>query len=77
MKFRILVNECRIYRVERLSQTLGEWVLCCTTDLMAENGERPIEFGSSTQARDWIQTEIEAPEQERKRNTWKVVEEIE
>ena len=71
MKFHILVNECGDYRVEKLVEGEDEWKLCCKPD-----DELPWEFQNWQAAMDFIQTEIEAPEWERKRNTWKVVDEM-
>ena len=74
MKFHILVNECGDYRVEKLVEGEDEWKLC----FMPGGGDKlPWEFQNYQAARDYIQGEIEAPEWERKRNTWKVVEEVE
>ena len=75
MKYRIIVNECRQYRVEKLVQRghpIMEWKLCHDYTI----SQTPLEFSTREDAMDWIQLQIEAPEWERKRNTWTVVEEI-
>lgn len=73
MRYRILRNECYKYQVEK--QQFGqEWELITRR----ENGaSEPREFSSYQYARDHIQDLIEAPEQERKRNAWTVIETVE
>ena len=84
--YRILVNGCKTYRIERRGQ-LGVWSLITTTDKIhledailgghrIQGGKRPLEFSSWREAMDYIAAENEKPMWKQKRETWTVVEEV-
>lgn len=81
MKYRIIVNECGVYRVEKLvvpedDPADAQWTLQMELSELDGVIVGPREFDSWQHAMDWIGEQIEAPEWERKRNTWSVVEEV-
>jgi hypothetical protein len=71
MRFRILVNECGIYRVERYSAQ-DYWILCTQPGVLG----RVRQWPSREAAADWITEKLGEGEWRRKATTWTIVEEL-
>ena len=77
--YRILVNQCKTYRIERLivpedDPTEAAWKL--VMEHPGGGAVQPREWPSWDKAMAWIVTENEKPEWVRKENAWTIIEEV-